>query len=115
MVDASDRGNDLNTLLKWGLPRVVNESDSFPYTFVAPQIPEEQTWVVRAADVVALLDELIAANSIDPARVIVAGFSLGSLCGCSSSIWARTPEFKCKPTRRPQIYSPSDFPRWEGC
>jgi len=73
-----DRGTDLNTLLKWGLPRFVNESDSLPYVFVAPQIPEAQTWVDRASDVIALLDELIAKQAIDPSRVIIAGFSLGS-------------------------------------
>jgi predicted peptidase len=73
-----DRGTDLNTLLKWGLPRFVNESDSLPYAFAAPQILEEQTWVDRAADVIALLNELLATQSIDPARVIIAGFSLGS-------------------------------------
>ncbi|MFB2837338.1 dienelactone hydrolase family protein [Floridanema evergladense] len=75
---ARDRGTDLNTLLKWGLPRFVNESDSVPYFFVAPQIPEAQTWVERALDVIALLDELIASHAIDPSRVIISGFSLGS-------------------------------------
>jgi len=75
---ARDRGTDLNTLLKWGLPRFVNESDSVQYFFVAPQISEPQTWVDRASDVIALLDELIASHAIDPSRVIIAGFSLGS-------------------------------------
>lgn len=75
---ARDRGTDLNQLLKWGLPRFVNESNVLPYNFAAPQIPESQTWVDRASDVIALLDELIASHAIDPARVILAGFSLGS-------------------------------------
>lgn len=73
-----DRGTDLNTLLKRGLPRFVNESDSLPYFFAAPQIPEEHTWVDRASDAIALLDQLIASHPIDPSRVIIAGFSLGS-------------------------------------
>ena len=72
------RGTELNTLLKWGLPRFVNESDALPYFFAAPQIPEEQTWVDRASDAIALLDQLIASHPIDPSRAIVAGFSLGS-------------------------------------
>lgn len=75
---ARDRGADLNTLLKWGLPRFVNESDSLSYFFAAPQLPEEQTWVDRASDVIALIDELLASNPIDPAQVIIAGFSLGA-------------------------------------
>ncbi len=73
-----DRGTDLNVLLKWGLPRFVDLSDSLPYVFAAPQIPAEQTWADRADDVLALLDELIASQPVDPGRVILAGFSLGS-------------------------------------
>jgi len=75
---ARDRGNDLNTLLKWGLPRFVDLSSSLPYVFAAPQLPEEQTWVDREADVIALLDNLIASQPVDPSRVIISGFSLGT-------------------------------------
>ncbi|MBD2520757.1 dienelactone hydrolase family protein [Nostoc sp. FACHB-973] len=75
---ARDRGTDLNVLLKWGLPRFVNESSPLPYFFAAPQLPEEQTWVDRESDVIALLDELIASHPIDPSRVILSGFSLGT-------------------------------------
>ncbi|MEE3718835.1 prolyl oligopeptidase family serine peptidase [Tumidithrix elongata RA019] len=73
-----DRGTDLNTLLTWGLPRFVNELNSLPYVFVAPQILEEQTWIDRASDVIALLEHLLTSHSINPSRAIVAGFSLGS-------------------------------------
>ncbi|MBD2415694.1 phospholipase [Nostoc calcicola FACHB-389] len=75
---ARDRGTDLNVLLKWGLPGFVNESSPLPYFFAAPQLPEEQTWVDRESDVIALLDELIASQPIDPSRVILSGFSLGT-------------------------------------
>jgi len=75
---ARDRGTDLNLLLAWGLPRFVDLSASLPYVFAAPQLPEEQTWVERAEDVIAFLDELIADRAIDPSRVILAGFSLGT-------------------------------------
>lgn len=73
-----DRGTDLNTLLRRGLPRFVNESSFLPYAFVAPQISEEQTWADRSSDVIALLDELLVTQSIDPTRVIITGFSLGA-------------------------------------
>ncbi len=73
-----DRGTDLNGLLKWGLPRFVDLSGSLPYVFAAPQIPEGQTWVDRESDLIALLDNLIASNPIDPSRVILSGFSLGT-------------------------------------
>lgn len=75
---ARDRGTDLNVLVKWGLPRFVDESSSLPYFFAAPQLPEGQTWVERESDVIALLDEIIASQSIDPSRVIISGFSLGT-------------------------------------
>ena len=73
-----DRGTDLNVLLKWGLPRFVDLSGSLPYVFAAPQIPEGQTWVDRESDLIALLDDLIASSPIDPSRVILSGFSLGT-------------------------------------
>ncbi|MUG93517.1 phospholipase [Scytonema sp. UIC 10036] len=75
---ARDRGNDLNVLLKWGLPRFVDISSPLPYVFAAPQLPEGQTWVERESDVIALLDDLIASHLIDPYRVILSGFSLGT-------------------------------------
>jgi predicted peptidase len=75
---ARDRGTDINVLLKWGLPHFVDSSESLPYVFVAPQLPEGQTWVDRADDVIALLDELIASQPIDASRVILSGFSLGT-------------------------------------
>ncbi|MBH8562080.1 dienelactone hydrolase family protein [Nostoc sp. CENA67] len=73
-----DRGTDLNVLLKWGLPRFVDSSNSLPYFFAAPQILEGQTWVERESDAIALLDNLIASHPIDASRVILAGFSLGT-------------------------------------
>jgi predicted peptidase len=75
---ARDRGTDINVLLKWGLPCFVNESNPLPYFFVAPQLPEGQTWIDREADVIALLDNLIVSQSIDPSRIILSGFSLGT-------------------------------------
>ncbi|MBW4426494.1 MAG: alpha/beta fold hydrolase [Nostoc desertorum CM1-VF14] len=75
---ARDRGTDINVLLKWGLPRFVDSSSRLPYAFAAPQLPEEQTWIDREADVIALLDDLIASQAIDPSRVILSGFSLGT-------------------------------------
>lgn len=75
---ARDRGNDLNVLLKWGLPRFVDVSGPLSYVFAAPQLPEGQTWVDRESDVIALLDHLIASEPIDPSRVILSGFSLGT-------------------------------------
>ncbi|MBD0386654.1 MAG: alpha/beta fold hydrolase [Nostoc sp. C3-bin3] len=75
---ARDRGTDINVLLKWGLPRFVDSSSPLPYIFAAPQLPEGQTWVDREADVIALLDDLIASQAIDPSRVILSGFSLGT-------------------------------------
>ncbi|MEH1796133.1 hypothetical protein [Nostoc sp.] len=52
-----DRGTDLNVLLKWGLPRFVDLSNSLPYVFAAPQIPGEQTWADRADCYSAKLSE----------------------------------------------------------
>ncbi|WP_242055386.1 hypothetical protein [Nostoc flagelliforme] len=75
---ARDRGTDINVLLKWSLPRFVDSSSPLPYVFAAPQLPEGQTWVDRESDVITLLDNLITSQPIDPSRVILSGFSLGT-------------------------------------
>lgn len=76
---AKDRGTDINVLLKkLGFPLFVDSSASLPYVFVAPQLPEGQTWVDRAEDVIALLDHIIATQPIDPSSIIISGFSLGT-------------------------------------
>jgi predicted peptidase len=75
---AVHRGSDLDVLLQWGLPRFVDRSSPVPYVFAAPQLPEGQTWVERESDVIALLDDLIASQPVDPYRVILSGFSLGT-------------------------------------
>ncbi|MDM0087196.1 dienelactone hydrolase family protein [Variovorax sp. J22G40] len=75
---ARDRGHDLDLLLRWAPPRLVAESAGLPYHFIAPQLPEGATWPERADDLLSLVDTLAASGTIDPARLLVAGFSLGA-------------------------------------
>lgn len=75
---ARDRGDDLDLLLRWAPPRQVAESSALPHHFVAPQIPADATWGGHAGAVFELIDHLVATEGVDPARVVLAGFSLGA-------------------------------------
>lgn len=75
---ARDRGSDLDLLLRWAPPKQVAESAALPYHFIAPQLPEGATWPDRADDVLSLVDVLIDAGALDPARLVIAGFSFGA-------------------------------------
>lgn len=75
---ARDRGNDLDLLLRWAPPKLVAESSGLPYHFIAPQLPEGATWPDRVDDVLSLVDLLARSGTVDPARLVIAGFSLGA-------------------------------------
>lgn len=79
---ARDRGSDLDLLLRWAPPRLVAEAAEtadLPYHFAAPQIPAGSTWPEYADELLGLIDHLTTQRAnIDPARVLLAGFSLGA-------------------------------------
>lgn len=75
---ARDRGDDLDLLLRWAPPKLVADAPDLPYHFIAPQLPEGATWPERADDLLSLVDLLARSGTVDPARVVIAGFSLGA-------------------------------------
>ncbi|MEC5397394.1 alpha/beta fold hydrolase [Uliginosibacterium sp. H1] len=75
---AKDRGSDPTKLTTWGLPKYVSEATTLPYHFLALQIPEDTTWPDWRQELLGLIDNVVAHNAIDPQRVILSGFSLGT-------------------------------------
>lgn len=73
-----DRGDNIERLLTWGLPKAVFEHNALPYYFAAPQIPADTHWRERTDQIIALVDQLIETYSIDPDGVVLVGFSLGA-------------------------------------
>lgn len=86
-----ERGDDLELVKKWGLPRFTETGEvELPAYIAAPQCPADVRWadVLDALD--AMLDALLVSQPIDAERVYVTGFSMG---GFGAWAWAlRSPE-----------------------
>ncbi|MFN8452613.1 MAG: prolyl oligopeptidase family serine peptidase [Anaerolineae bacterium] len=74
-----ERGDDLNRVKKWGLPRYAESGEvALPAYLVAPQCPDDVHWSDIPDRLDAMLDELLANYPIDADRVYLTGFSMGS-------------------------------------
>ncbi|MDZ4764390.1 MAG: phospholipase [Chloroflexota bacterium] len=73
-----ERGDDLELVKRHSLPRFLEEGGALPAFVCVPQCPDGERWedVLDALD--AMLDHLLATQPIDPDRVYLTGFSLGS-------------------------------------
>jgi antitoxin component YwqK of YwqJK toxin-antitoxin module/predicted esterase len=73
---SSLRGDDLEKVKEYGLPRVIEKGKDFPFIIASPQCPDKKTW---ATDdwFPAFLEELKSKYRIDPDRIYLTGVSLG--------------------------------------
>ncbi|PQZ60986.1 MULTISPECIES: alpha/beta hydrolase-fold protein [unclassified Microbacterium] len=74
---AGERGSDLDLAAVHGPPRLADAGREFPFILVTPQCSESSQWVAELSTLSVLLDEVITAHRIDPARVSVTGLSMG--------------------------------------
>lgn len=74
---SGERGDDLEQVKRYGIPKLVEERDDFPFITVSPQCPVDSDWILRIDDLNALLDHTIAHYAVDPARVYLTGLSMG--------------------------------------
>jgi predicted peptidase len=74
---AGERGSDLELVKREGLPRVVERDADFPFVTVSPQCPPGAAWYRYSRTLLALLDQLLAIQPVDPARVYLTGNSMG--------------------------------------
>lgn len=72
---AGERGSNLGKVAVHGPPRLVKEWKDFPFVVVSPQCPAGQTWDDEA--LLALLDEVMEEEKVDPTRVYLTGLSMG--------------------------------------
>ncbi|MGD2093187.1 MAG: prolyl oligopeptidase family serine peptidase [Candidatus Aminicenantes bacterium] len=73
---SSLRGDDLERVKEYGLPRLIEKGKDFPFIIVSPQCPAKKIW---ATDdwFPAFLEELKSNYRIDPDRIYLTGVSLG--------------------------------------
>lgn len=72
---AGERGSDVWLVAKHGPPKIVREQPDLPFIVVSPQCPAGRVW--DNDEVLALLDEILATQPVDPTRVYLTGLSMG--------------------------------------
>lgn len=74
-----ERGTDLELVKKWGLPKATETGEvALPAYIAAPQCPDDVNWSEITDWLDAMLDDLLANYPINPDRVYLGGFSMGS-------------------------------------
>ena len=71
-----ESGNDSELLKSCGLPKRIEEGETFPFIVLAPQNPHLERLFPEEA-LFALLEEVIAAYPVDRKRVYLTGYSRG--------------------------------------
>jgi predicted peptidase len=77
---AGERGDDLERVKAYGIPKIVERDPSFPFLVLSPQCPEDSadsSWLVEQDAVMVLLDDITANYNVDPNRIFLTGHSMG--------------------------------------
>ena len=70
-------GDDLETVKKHGLPKLIEAGQDFPFFVVSPQNPSKtQFWDDQ--QLIRLVDEIASSHPIDPSRIYLTGLSRGA-------------------------------------
>jgi predicted peptidase len=72
---SGERGDDLNIVKNSGPIGYINSGHSLPFIVVTPQCPTDEHW--DPARLARLIDQVSAANRVDPKRIYVTGLSMG--------------------------------------
>ena len=72
---SGERGNDLETVLRTGLPALIARGKHFPMIVVSPQCRPEANW--ESGQLLSLPNHLEKEFSIDRERVYIGGYSMG--------------------------------------
>lgn len=74
-----ERGDDLELVKKWGLPKFAESGAiRLPAYIAAPQCPADVRWADVTDALDTFLDDLLAQLPLDPERIYLTGFSMGS-------------------------------------
>lgn len=70
-------GSDIEIVKRNGIPKIVDNDDSYPFVAVSPQCPEDSAWENHFEDMELLLEEAADTFSIDEDRIYLTGLSMG--------------------------------------
>jgi predicted peptidase len=74
---AGERGHDLALVKKYGIAKIVEDRDEFPFITISPQCPPDRWWGQELEALTGLLDEAVRTLAVDPDRVYLTGLSMG--------------------------------------
>lgn len=70
------RGDDLEKVMWYPIPKMLEKTDTFPFIVVTPQCPTGEMWTDTEL-LIALLGEVTANYPVDADRVYLVGYSMG--------------------------------------
>ncbi len=73
---ASLRGNDLEKVKKYGIPKLIEDGQDFEFVIISPQCPSYQDWTTDDW-FTSTFNEIIDKYHVDTTRVYLTGMSLG--------------------------------------
>jgi predicted peptidase len=74
---AGERGDNLEKVRRYGLPKVTERQPDFPFIVVSPQCPAGTYWPYLVNDLNALVERTLAQYRADRSRVYLTGMSMG--------------------------------------
>lgn len=72
-----ERGNNIELVKNYGIPRYIEENKGFPFVVVSPQCPLHSVWTREIDTLYGLLKEIINSYNIDTSRIYLTGLSMG--------------------------------------
>ncbi len=74
---SGERGSDVNTVKRHGIPKIVEQQPDYPFITLSPQCPANSTWFYQRDALLMLLDQVLAKHAVDKKRVYLTGISMG--------------------------------------
>jgi predicted peptidase len=74
---AGERGDNLETVMRHGPPKLIAKGKQFPFIIVSPQCPNGHWWNNELLTLSALLDDIESKYKVDKDRVYLTGLSMG--------------------------------------
>lgn len=74
---AGERGDDLDLVRLYGVPKIIDSDPNFPFITVSPQCPALTTWSVLVEALKALVDEIVASYPVNTDQLYLTGLSMG--------------------------------------
>ena len=74
---AGERGRDLDSVKRHGIPKIVETNPDFPFIAVSPQCPEDSWWTSELHTINGLIEEVVEKYQVDTSRIYLTGLSMG--------------------------------------